>query len=270
MSYKKIFFIALSILLFGINVFAKAACLAPWEDLHDQYKKWNLNKCSSYVYANYNPMYMSQSEDLCVGKGPVETKCLIDITEKTKVLSRDSNRKLIVDGFDCPKYDQKIMNPNIAAKVCESGTSDEYTTCVAELFQKGGLPLVSDSKPSGVSLCRSGWKKDLNACIIQAYQSGRYSGEQAATECGIAYNRAAQGIKAVDGKMTDADYERAARDARAAYNRAHGLTSPSEPQTRQAEPVQQKQQTQQQSKNSAPPASSKSSSCDVIEDLPSL
>lgn len=263
MKFKALFSIVLITSFCGINAFAKT-CLAPWEDLHDQYRKWTLNSCSSYVYANYKPMYMSQSDNICAGKGPAQTKCLIDITEKTKVLLRAPDRGLVLDGFDCPVYEQKIMNPATAARVCEVGTSDDYTTCVAELFQKGGLPLASDTKPSGLSLCRSGWKKDLNACIIQKYQSGRYSGEQAATECVIAYNGGTQGSSAVDSKMIDAAPDeaanaKAAQEARDVYNREQAKK-------RAAEAKKQ----QQQSSTRTPPASSSSSSGDVIEDLPSL
>lgn len=222
-----------------------------------------LHDCKNQVNLIFPGTSQEVADEVCNGKGIPFTKCLTDIEEKAYAYKRAANGGVIFDGFDCPMYDRKVIKPQTAAYICNQGTSDEYTSCVAELFRMGGLPFYSSKLPNGVALCRGGTRKDLNACIIEKYQSRRYTGAQAAIECanrlGLSH---LVGTTSTTTQTSDAD----ARAAREAYNRAQAERRAAEAKKQQ----QQQPQTPKQSEQKKTPAPGSSSSGSVIEDLPTL
>lgn len=265
----------------GLNVYN---CERTVKDLFPYFDEQN--KTSEQNDDRYNNERV-QIEAACRNNSsPYFVMCAMDLIDATYVGERNPNGGQLKWG-NYNVEGQTLRKVKTLEEVCGSARNMTYQKtvgCVADLFLRGGVRMTSDdpSVMTGVRLCASNNTR-LYKCITDRYQSRQYSANQALTTCMNEYGSGKAQTAVTNSRsnstLTDADYERTLREARASYNRAHGLTSPSEQQTRQAEPVQQKQQQltqqQQQSKNSAPkrtepPASSKSSSGDVIEDLPSL
>lgn len=253
MKLKSIFSILLMAGAFSTNAFAinyeRVSCGQSTPDYA------LVNDCVNLINYIFPTTPLANAQTICKGKDFAFSKCVVDIHEKTKITLRN-NGAPVVYLDDCPMLEEKIIKPATAAYICENGTSDEYTSCVAELFKQGGLPFYSSKQPNGVALCKNGWRKDLNACIIEKYQSGHYAGSQAAVECANSMGLS----HLVSGTAAQANADSAAREA---YNRAQA-------EKRAAEAKRQQEQSKKQSEQKKTPAPGPTSSGNVIEDLPTL
>lgn len=128
-------------------------------------------RCSMNIYQRIAAKE-SKTDHVC-SLGRTDTtfqSCVISLTHE-------------LDRVNRPQGYPDSNNVLIAGEACAYTRTVESARCATDLYLRGGLYIVDRTGIDGVKVCTSAQANEIKRCVVDLYQSGRYTGKNAAKIC---------------------------------------------------------------------------------------